>query len=775
MSQNISFVPLLDGETVSSGNNLTNRFGGATQLTLNANVSHTTDPALVRNGDGAMLMDVNVPQWDQSIVITELGGYEPSATIYDTRDLTAYDALTLSIRNRTGASFTFRLEVKDYRDDNAHRASQLFTIGLADQWTDLAILLNPSASGWVTVGNPDFSRARQFALLVQADQGSAINGQVAIDEMRLVEPGGALDPATAPMQDLVARLAERQFHTLWGARDRDFGAVDTLASQGAILSMNTTASLVKMLPGAIGRGWVSRADADAFVQTMLNTLNTAMDNTQAAGDGGFLPPRYIDRVTLTSAAPFEESSIDSAFMFLALYQYKSQPTILYTLRNNIEGLLDRFNFAAFSSPAGWRMAWFNNTHTFSGATYDGYGGENWTISLAAHLAQVNHVDITTHFHANTQRVQDYLSDVSNEHLVHTLDIFRPPFVQWLLDLFVDTNDRGTDSYPVTALASNPFDNAVRYQSDVHAYYASIGRAELLQPDAGYSGSQYQQFSGYEDFGEPDVYMPWSAAFGLLGDPQGAEAAIRHSLQNNLHGPWGLSDSAIWQTDAPEPDSHPAVNDLWNVSLSTMAMLEYLYDDNQAFTDLPEVVSALDAVFPNAVLDGDLNKDGFVGLDDLDIVLNNWNRYVAPGSYFSGDPTGDGFVGLADLDEVLNHWNAGAPPAAAASAEATEATTSQSVVVTVEVQSEQTNASRRQNRAVRPSDPQPDASPVTEPRPTGSWLGGWLSQQTNHSPSRMAGLSPAHRSTQGVYQPVLGLWEPGEETEHDVPWALDRDL
>ncbi len=60
------------------------------------------------------------------------------------------------------------------------------------------------------------------------------------------------------------------------------------------------------------------------------------------------------------------------------------------------------------------------------------------------------------------------------------------------------------------------------------------------------------------------------------------------------------------------------------------------------------------------LPGDLNGDGFVGLDDLDIILSNWNLDVPPADA-AADPTGDGFVGLADLDIVLNNWNTGTPP------------------------------------------------------------------------------------------------------------------
>ncbi len=61
--------------------------------------------------------------------------------------------------------------------------------------------------------------------------------------------------------------------------------------------------------------------------------------------------------------------------------------------------------------------------------------------------------------------------------------------------------------------------------------------------------------------------------------------------------------------------------------------------------------------------GDLDGDGFVGLDDLDLILNNWNQNVTAGDLTAGDTNGDGFVGLDDLDTVLNNWNTGTPPAA----------------------------------------------------------------------------------------------------------------
>ena len=60
------------------------------------------------------------------------------------------------------------------------------------------------------------------------------------------------------------------------------------------------------------------------------------------------------------------------------------------------------------------------------------------------------------------------------------------------------------------------------------------------------------------------------------------------------------------------------------------------------------------------LPGDLNADGFVGIDDLNIVLSNWNQNVPPANPLA-DPSGDGFVGIDDLNAVLSGWNLGTPP------------------------------------------------------------------------------------------------------------------
>jgi len=59
--------------------------------------------------------------------------------------------------------------------------------------------------------------------------------------------------------------------------------------------------------------------------------------------------------------------------------------------------------------------------------------------------------------------------------------------------------------------------------------------------------------------------------------------------------------------------------------------------------------------------GDINGDGFVGLEDLDILLANWGDETRLLDWAAGEITGDGIVGQADLDVVLANWGEGTPP------------------------------------------------------------------------------------------------------------------
>jgi hypothetical protein len=54
--------------------------------------------------------------------------------------------------------------------------------------------------------------------------------------------------------------------------------------------------------------------------------------------------------------------------------------------------------------------------------------------------------------------------------------------------------------------------------------------------------------------------------------------------------------------------------------------------------------------------GDVNRDGFIGIDDLNVVLGSFGQIRPP--LMGPDTDGDGYVGIADLNAVLREWNSG---------------------------------------------------------------------------------------------------------------------
>jgi len=77
-------------------------------------------------------------------------------------------------------------------------------------------------------------------------------------------------------------------------------------------------------------------------------------------------------------------------------------------------------------------------------------------------------------------------------------------------------------------------------------------------------------------------------------------------------------------------------------------------------ELGGIFDNVQIIVNSSPLVGDVNGDGFVGIDDLNIILGNWNQNVPPANPLA-DPSGDGFVGIDDLNQVLGNWNAGTPP------------------------------------------------------------------------------------------------------------------
>lgn len=618
ISTDLSIVPLLDGEVEDQSGRTMNRFGGNPVGGGKATLVSAASAARTGSWGLQLLTNEPIPAGGFDFAGTALAGFftpsppppppsdpcDVTGRYIDTRDLSRFSEVRFWLRNHTGSEFTLAFEIKDYRDCNSQLARRTYLIGAAADWVQISAPID-LASGWAVAGSPDLTRAKLFTFVIDANRGQSVNGAIDLDDMILVERGGPLAIQSAPVNSLIERLAQRQFVGLWGARDRATGMVPSLSSWADVCAINVLAALVQSLPGAIDRNWVSASAADQYVTQVVASLNTIMNSAL------YVPPRYVDRVSLAPAHVREESSVDAAFLFLALYTYQVRPATAIALRTSIIALLGRFNFAGFSSPGGWRLAYKYPNGIDPGGltagTYDGYSSEPWLISLAAHLSpdDAHRVAIGAHYHSAVNRVLASQGANGRTHLVHTLADFRAPFLQWLMTLFVKTDERGRDTYPDAALSGNPHVNAVKYQLDAHARAAQLGRSTRLQPDAGDDGTGmvYEQFSYYKDFGQPGVFMPWAAAWSFLADLPFATAALREILSNGFHGPLGLTDSVNWPTGAAQPSRVTARHDFWNVALSTLALVQYRYGGNALLLLAPEVVEALDEVFlPRAFTD-----------------------------------------------------------------------------------------------------------------------------------------------------------------------------
>ena len=86
-----------------------------------------------------------------------------------------------------------------------------------------------------------------------------------------------------------------------------------------------------------------------------------------------------------------------------------------------------------------------------------------------------------------------------------------------------------------------------------------------------------------------------------------------------------------------------------------------YGDANGSTRVAYFVPWIRTYVPEVFIDGDFNGDGYVGLDDLQTILDHWNQYVTQGDLAQGDGNNDGYVGLDDLQIILDNWNHGTQP------------------------------------------------------------------------------------------------------------------
>ncbi len=409
----LGVIPLFNGER----NDMLNLWGGP--LGVGSGASLTKQSSVVNSGNSAYQFNVGTiasgsfkffQAFSSAVNGTQIGGEFPYR---QDRDLTQYQSLQTYVRNSTGTPFTLTVELKDYRDSLAQRAQRSYTIPATDAWTPIDVPLDLS-TGWNVTGNPDLTRTFAVTYLVNASSGP-LSGSVYFDDTNLIENGPSIDPATAPIQDVVERLAKRQFMGLWTARNKTSGLIPNSSDNTSIGALNTTTGVVWNLPSAMRHGWVTQTEADAYMGQLVTTLNSNRNQTT------YLPTRFLDLVTGAPVTDHEESSIDASFLALALHNYKQQPTTPAGLRTSLDTLENRFDFSAFAGPGAFKQAYFQPTGQFGCCTYSGYTHENKVIALAAALNTAHNVPLASMWNKDTDRLLASLTDPNHKYLVYSPD------------------------------------------------------------------------------------------------------------------------------------------------------------------------------------------------------------------------------------------------------------------------------------------------------------------------------------------------------------------
>ena len=248
-----------------------------------------------------------------------------------------------------------------------------------------------------------------------------------------------------------------------------------------------------------------------------------------------------------------------------------------------------------------------------------------------------------------------------------------------LSLYSDTGTLiATDSGPAAGgvlaeLAYNPavggtFYLEVKSSGVTGSYGLAVQEADDHGDDSG-SATELTALvaGGIQISGDVD-YFHLSATAGMQYDIQVQDFGIADAVLTLYDGVGGVIDtdsgSNLGGTHAQVVWTAPSTGDFYvAVSAQTGTVGDYFITMSES----------------QAQLTGDLDGDGFVGINDLNVVLSNWNLNVTQGDLLLGDPSDDGFVGIDDLNIVLSNWNAGTPPTASEITEAIAAAYSGAIV------------------------------------------------------------------------------------------------
>ncbi len=166
-------------------------------------------------------------------------------------------------------------------------------------------------------------------------------------------------------------------------------------------------------------------------------------------------------------------------------------------------------------------------------------------------------------------------------------------------------------------------------------------------------------------GDLDLSASRALRLEIAGDVQGDDYDfVNVGGRLTLGGELRIVLLEEWSAQAGEPAPGSRV-DLLDWSILSGSFEDVSFEDDTDFFANSGLGINLQHLYTTGELSfellGDVNTDGFVGVEDLDLLLAHWGDSVNPYDYAAGDLTGDGLVGDADLQLVLTYWGDGTPP------------------------------------------------------------------------------------------------------------------
>ncbi|MEZ6191239.1 MAG: PQQ-dependent sugar dehydrogenase [Phycisphaerales bacterium] len=230
--------------------------------------------------------------------------------------------------------------------------------------------------------------------------------------------------------------------------------------------------------------------------------------------------------------------------------------------------------------------------------------------------------------------------------------FRASFDRLTSDLYIgdvgQNNREEIDLIPSTSTGGENFGWRLR-EGDIATPSGGVGGS----PPAGNVDPIYD----YESFGTGD-YSGEAVTGGVL----------YRGPVTGLYGQYVFADyqdNHVWAFDPANPDAtvqklNTAVSPVIKSNIGNINSVVAFAEDTYGNLYIVDIGGEIFRIG----LPGDINADGFVGIQDLNIILGNWNQSVTLGNRFMGDIAGigDGFIGIDDLNVVLTNWNLGTPPA-----------------------------------------------------------------------------------------------------------------